>query len=189
MAGPAAKHKYGQRVQYEKVRLHFSYRYVCDYASTMRQRLAENRVELDLTRFPVVVVTEHSLLTDTQRAEVTAALDDIIDRRGRHGLVLDLSRTGPLPELQRVTVSEHARARTPEICEKRACLAVVVRAPLLNNIPIAAFWMRVSPVPAKVFTNVEEAVAWTRVYATRTQTGEIATVNTPVHGVRSRVLR
>jgi hypothetical protein len=155
----------------------------------MRQRLADNRADLDLTRFPVVVLTEHSLLNDAQRADVTAALDEIIDQRGRHGLVLDLSRTGPLPELQRQTVSDHAKARTPEICEKRACLAVVVKAPLLNNIPIAAFWMRVSPVPAKVFTNVDEAIAWTRLITQRTQTGEIVAVQTPVHGMRTRGLR
>jgi hypothetical protein len=152
----------------------------------MRQRLADNRAELDLMGFPIVVLTEHYVLTDKQRAEVTAALDDIIDRRGRHGLVLDLSRTGPLPETQRQRVSDHAKARTPEICEKRTCLAVVVKAPLLHNIPIAAFWMRVSPVPAKVFTNVDEAIAWARLITLRTQTGEIPTVQTPVHGVRTR---
>ena len=155
----------------------------------MRQRLADNRVELDLTRVPGVVLTEHSLLNESQRAEVTAALDAIIDTRPRHGLVLDLTRTGPLPESQRQAVSDHAKERTPEIAEKRACLAVVVKAPLLNNIPIAAFWMRVSPVPAKVFTNVDEAIAWTRAITQRTQTGEITTVQTPVHGMNTRVLR
>ena len=153
----------------------------------MRQRLADNRVELDLTGFPVVVLSEHYLLTDKQRAEVTAALDEIIDRRAaRHGLVLDLSRTGPLPESQRQAVSDHAKARTPEICEKRSCVAVVVKAPLLNNIPIAAFWMRVSPVPAKVFTNVDEAITWARLLTLRTQTGEIPTVQTPAHGMKVR---
>ena len=81
-----------------------------------------------------------------ERVAVMDALDEIIDRRGRHALVLDLTRSGPLPETQRVYIADNWRMRTPEICEKRAALALVVRAPLLNHIAVAAYWMRVSPV-------------------------------------------
>jgi hypothetical protein len=150
----------------------------------MRQRLAEDKVQLDLSLFPVVVLSEQGVLSDDERACVTQALDDIIDRRGRHALVLDLTRASALPESQRTSISEHSNRRTPEICEKRAALAVVVRAPLLNHVPMAAYWLRVSPVPAKVFTELDQAIAWARAYATRTATGEIHTVTTPVSGFR-----
>jgi hypothetical protein len=151
----------------------------------MRQRLAGDKVELDLTRFPVVVLSEQGTLSDAERRSVLEALDAIVDGRGRHGLVLDLTRASPLPESQRSFVADHSRDRTPEICEKRAALAVVVRAPLLNHVPMAAYWMRISPVPAKVFTEVEQAVAWARTHAQRTTTGEIAAYATPVHGMRT----
>jgi hypothetical protein len=139
----------------------------------MRQRLAGEKVELDLTRFPVVHLTEQGILHEGERVAVMDALDEIIDRRGRHALVLDLTRSGPLPESQRVYIAENWRMRTPEICEKRAALALVVRAPLLNHIAVAAYWMRVSPVPAKVFTVLEEASAWARSHALRTHSGEL----------------
>jgi hypothetical protein len=150
----------------------------------MRQRLAGNKVELDLTRFPVVVLAEQGTLTDAERQSVLDALDEVIDGRGRHGLVLDLTRASALPESQRAFVAEHSRERSREICDKRAALAVVVRAPLLNHVPMAAYWMRISPVPAKVFTEVEQAVAWARSHAQRTITGEIATYVTPPHGIK-----
>jgi hypothetical protein len=150
----------------------------------MRQRLAGNKVELDLTRFPVVVLSEQGVLTDAERHGVLEALDEIVERRARHGLVLDMTRASALPESQRGFVADHSRDRAPEIMEKRAALAVVVRAPLLNHVPMAAYWMRISPVPAKVFTEVEQAVAWARAHAQRTNTGEIAAYVTPPHGMK-----
>lgn len=155
----------------------------------MRERLADDKVELDLTRFPVVILSEQGILSETQRVAVTEALDEIIDRRGRHALVLDLSDAGPLPESQRLYVAEHMKMRTPEICAKRAALAVVVRPPLLNHVTTAAYWLRVSPVPAKVFTHVEEAAAWARSYVVRSQSGELATTPQGAQPTRTRTGR
>lgn len=146
----------------------------------MRQSLAAGKAELDTTAFPVVVLRETAVLTDRERDEVEAALDRILDERPRHTLVLDLSDGCALPESQRESVAARADERTPVLYEKRAALAVVVRPPLLNHVPLAAYWLRVSPVPAKVFTNLGEAMAWGHAHATRTRTGEIATVTSLV---------
>lgn len=155
----------------------------------MRQRLADDKAELDLTRFPVVILREQGILSDAHRVKVIEALDEVIDRRGRHALVLDLTLAGALPESQRVYVAENSKLRTPEICLKRAALAVVVRPPLLHHIPAAAYWLRVSPVPAKVFTHVEEAATWARSYVVRSQTGELLTPSPAAPGSRTRGVR
>ncbi len=126
----------------------------------MGEKLANGRVDLELLRFPLVTLTERAKLSDEERREFLEALDVLVDRRGRHGIILDLRLAQPLPDGQRASITEHFRARSEAIAEKWVALAVIVRPPLLDNLPTGAFWVRVSPVPTKVFTTVEEAESW-----------------------------
>jgi hypothetical protein len=139
----------------------------------MKQDLAHDRVQLDLSRFPLVVVSEQGALDDAQRAEMVEALDELLERRGRHALVLDLRAGRPLPDAQRMYVSECFGMRGDLIAEKWAAVAVVVATPLLSHLPTGAFWIRVSPAPAKVFTRVDDAEQWARTLLNQRNSGEV----------------
>lgn len=126
----------------------------------MSEKLANGHVDLELLRFPLVIVTEHAKLSDEERREFLDTLDVLVDRRGRHGIILDLRLAQPLPDTQRTSITAHFHARSEAIVEKWVAVAVVVRTPLLDNLPTGAFWVRASPVPTKVFTTLEEAESW-----------------------------
>lgn len=140
----------------------------------MGDRIANGKAELELASFPLVWLSERGVLSDSERVQVIEALDELLDRRGRHALVLDLRRGRPLPEEQRVYLADHWSIRADDIAEKWACLSVVLSQPVLEHLPIAAFWQRVSPVPSRVFTAFEDAMAWAQVCLQQTRTGEIA---------------
>lgn len=128
----------------------------------MADKLANGHIEIELSAFPLVSVSEQGMLNNAERVEMVEALDELVMKRGRHGLILDLSRAQLMPDEQRTFVAEAFHMRADEIAEKWAAIAVIVREPLLANLPLGAFWMRVSPVPTKVFTKGEEACTWMR---------------------------
>lgn len=153
--------------------LHFSLASHVDRLDCVGQKLANGHVDLELLRFPLVSVTEHAKLTDAERAEVMQALDQLVAQHSRHGVILDLRLAQPLPDEQRGLITRHFHAHSDAIAEKWAALAVVVRTPLLDNLPTGAFWVRASPVPTKVFTSVDEASAWLRACLTQRASTEL----------------
>lgn len=144
--------------------------YACTYlrvpsASTIdpvQQLLVVPRAELDLSQFPVVVLSECGVLSDEERVCVMEALESLIERRGRHALVLDLTQAGVLPQVQCVYVTEALQQRSVQIAENWAAVAIVVQLPFSVGLPRAAFWLKVSPVPSRMFADREEPVTWAR---------------------------
>lgn len=118
--------------------------------------------EVDVNRFPVVTVCERGGLSDTQRSELVDILDDLVSRRGRHGLVLDLRAASAMPQRQRMFVTERWQMMSRLLTEKWAAIGVAVRPPLLRALPIGAFWLKAAPVPSKIFPSLEEASLWVR---------------------------
>lgn len=150
----------------------------------MADKLANGHVEIELSAFPLVSLIEHGRLNNAERVEMVEALDELVMKRGRHGIILDLTRAHPMPDEQRTFVAEAFHMRADEIAEKWAAIAVLVREPLLSNLPLGAFWMRVSPVPTKVFTKGEEACTWMRTCLA--QRSSHATPVSPQLGVTKR---
>ena len=58
--------------------------------------------------------------------------------------------------------------------------------PLLQHLPVAAFWLRSSPVPAKVFPGRDEAYAWAKRCVSATQTREICIAASPEDTQKTR---
>lgn len=131
------------------------------------------RSGVDASGFPIVVVTECGSLPDRDRALLMEDLEHLLERRGRHALVLDLTRATQVPREQRVYVAEAFGMRAKLIAEKWAAVAVVVRTPVLHHMSVAAFWLKVAPVPARMFPSVADATAWARGCLTLSATGEI----------------
>lgn len=118
--------------------------------------------ELDTSHFPVVVLAECGVLSDEERVGVMEALEELVERRGRHALVLDLTHAGVVPQAQRTYIAEALHLRVDQFAQKWAAMAVIVRSPVLTHLPKAAFWLKVSPVPSRMFADREEAMTWAR---------------------------
>lgn len=139
----------------------------------MRPNVLVPRSGVDASGFPIVVVTECGSLLDRDRTLLMEDLENLLERRGRHALVLDLTRAAQVPREQRVFITEAFNLRAQLIAEKWAAMAVVVRSPVLHHMSVAAFWLKVSPVPARMFPSIPDATAWARSCLTLFSTGEI----------------
>lgn len=128
----------------------------------MDERIAIPRAELDLSQFPVVVLSECGLLSDEERVHVMEALDELVERSGRHALVLDLTQADVVPPSQRAYIGDAWEMRGDQIAEKWAAIAVLVCEPVVTHLPKAAFWLKIAPVPARMFADREEAMTWAR---------------------------
>ena len=139
----------------------------------MEQPVAVPRVNVDTSQFPVVVVSERGVLSDEERVGVMEALEELVERRGRHAVVLDLTKAGVVPHTQRTYISEALQLRADAFVQKWAALAIIVRSPVLTHLPKAAFWLKVSPVPSRMFGDRDEAMTWARGCATLASSGAI----------------
>jgi len=87
--------------------------------------------------------------------------------------VLDLTKAGVVPHTQRTYISEALQLRADEFAQKWACMAIIVQTPVLTHLPKAAFWLKVSPVPSRMFGDREEAMTWARSCVTLASSGAI----------------
>jgi hypothetical protein len=154
--------------------------------SFMIRTLAKGRASLDLSRFPLAVVVERGTLSDADRAITTEALLELLDRPERHAIIMDLTIGAPVSSGQRSYVTEQCRMRERDIRAKWAGIGLIVQEPLLSYLPTAAFWMRVSPVPARMFptTNSIAAFEWAKRLLGEVHTGLMPLL--PDQGQRKR---
>ncbi len=136
--------------------------------------------ELDATRFPLVMARERGGLSDAARAELLDKLDELVSRRGRHALVLDLRSAMPVPEAQKTFIAERWHMTARMLVEKWACVSVAVSPPLLRGLPVGAFWLKAAPVPAKLFPGIEPATQWARGVLNHSVSVEPRTMPEPV---------
>jgi hypothetical protein len=118
---------------------------------------------VDATRHPFAIVSERGSLRDDERAEVVEALLGLLQRPDRMAVVLELTEAAPVPEVQRAYVTAQLATRASDIRGKWAAMAILLRDPL-RSLPMAAFWIRVAPVPARVFAagNWQAALEWAK---------------------------
>jgi hypothetical protein len=140
--------------------------------------LAMSRASLDVSRFPLVTLTEHAGLRDDERVEVTEAPLALLGR-SPHVLIFDLTHGSALPDSQRRYVGEQFDRHAHEMRAKWLGLAVMVREPLLTNVPIGAFWLRVTKVPARVFTQATAALTWAQEHLGQPVTGTFSISSSP----------
>ncbi len=126
----------------------------------MGESLNTENSYLSVSNFPVVVLTECGLLSDLERTTVMEQLEDLITGSERHALVIDLTEGAALPDKQRIYVAEAIQMHSKAIVEKWAALAIVVGGPEHLRLTKAEFWLGISPVPGRVFSAIEPAMAW-----------------------------
>lgn len=108
----------------------------------------------------MVILSEVGVLADAERVRIMEELEELLMRPQRHGLMIDLTRSAPIPDAQCIYIAETLQALEPLIREKWSGLALLIGKPLLAQTKLANFWQRVSPVPGRVFSELGSAMRW-----------------------------
>ncbi len=127
----------------------------------MAESLTTEHAYLSVSSFPIVVLTEAGVLSDSERARVTEHLEVLIQEGAKQVFIIDLSEGAQLPESQRIYVAEALKLLSKDISEVWVGLGIVVGSTPEARAK-AEFWLEVSPVPGRVFETLEPAMAWAR---------------------------
>lgn len=120
-----------------------------------------NGIGLDVSRWPVVVVTPPMSVSNDQLDHFFAAFDrDVVSRRRRYCIVLDLRRCQGMPASQRKVLTD--RMQRGEDRARMFCVgsALIFDSALLRSLLTAIMWVREPPNPVKVFATVDEGAEW-----------------------------
>ena len=90
------------------------------------QQAPASRAVLDTRRFPVVILSEVGVLADAERVRIMEELEELLMRPQRHGLMIDLTRSAPIPDAQCIYIAETLQALEPLIREKWSGLALLI---------------------------------------------------------------
>jgi hypothetical protein len=120
----------------------------------------DSRAVLDTRQFPVVVLSEYGVLPDAERVRVIEELEELLHRPQRHGLMIDLTRSAPIPDAQCIYIADTFKTLQPQMTEKWTGVALLIGKPLLAQTKLATFWQRIVPVPGRVFSELGPALRW-----------------------------
>ena len=137
------------------------------------QQAPASSAVLDTRQFPVVILSEFGVLADAERVRIIEELEELLQRPQRHGMMVDLTRSAPIPDGQCIYIAEAFQTLKPLIVEKWTGVALLIGKPLLAQTKLAGFWQRVLPIPAQVFSELGSAMRWL-------QASEGATPSQPV---------
>jgi hypothetical protein len=118
-------------------------------------------IGLDVSRWPVVIVTPPASVSNEQLDHFFAAFDrEVVSKRRRYSIVLDLRRCQGMPAAQRKILTD--RMQRGEDRARMFCVgsALVFESALLRSLLTAIMWVREPPNPVKVFATVDEAAEW-----------------------------
>jgi hypothetical protein len=120
-----------------------------------------NGIGLDVSRWPVVIVTPPASVSNEQLDHFFAAFDrDVASRKRRYSIVLDLRRCQGMPAAQRKMLTD--RMQRGEDRARVFCVAsaLVFESALLRSLLTAIMWVREPPNPVKIFATVDEGAEW-----------------------------
>lgn len=126
----------------------------------MAASLAIQSAYLSTSSFPVVVLTECDVLSDLERTQIVEQIEQLIDDRERHVLIVDLTLGSALPDSQRIYLADTFAVRKESVAAKWAGLAIVVGEPVPSNASKAVGWQKLAPVPTEIFPTIEAATSW-----------------------------
>jgi hypothetical protein len=116
-------------------------------------------IEVDRSRFPLVVLRHGRRYTDADFHAVTVHLNELL-RRGPFGLITD-TRGSPMPSpLQRRTIIQFYADHDREIRANLLATAVVGDSTLVRGVLTALQWIRPAPHPVQIFASMVDAEAW-----------------------------
>lgn len=116
-------------------------------------------IELDDSRWPLVIVRPLDQVTDTQLDNFMHHFHEVAARRGAdHSLVLDLRFYRDMPATQRRRIgSEMQEGKVVSRCH---ATAMVFKSQVLKMVLTAILWLNKPKHELRVFDDLEQAVQW-----------------------------
>ncbi len=128
------------------------------------------RINLDIGRWPVPVVTPEGVVSDE---ELSAFFDQYSGmlrvKREPYSIVIDLRRSADMPAKQRKTLTDYMKKQELVAGMYCAGTALVFESSIMRAILTAIFWIKQPPQEVRVFTNLQEAEDWAREVLRRKQ--------------------
>jgi hypothetical protein len=114
---------------------------------------------LDESAWPIVVAEWHGSMTDDELTRALAALDGLLARRQRFGLLLDARGAAGLSPEARGRLVTHMKENAA-VTAKYLVQAGVIDSVLHRTLFYAVNLLFPNPFPAKLFSQPESARAW-----------------------------
>jgi hypothetical protein len=116
------------------------------------------RIEIDDSRYPLLIARFPSDVTSDDFADYSARLFPLLSR-GRCALLVDAGEARLTPEVRRLMADE-MRQREAVFVEHCAGCAVVLRSTITRGIMTALTWLVTPKFPLRTFAHEEMALAW-----------------------------
>jgi hypothetical protein len=125
------------------------------------EHLGVAAIEIDESRFPIVVVTFTGNATDAEFSDYLASMTAMMVRRGTHNVtILDARKSGVTPPKQRKMQGEWLKANKERLERQSLGSAFVIDSPLVRGVLTAILWIAPMPQAHIVVSTIEEAEAW-----------------------------
>lgn len=121
--------------------------------------MAVSGLELDLGRYPLVVLRHGPSPGDAHFAAIAAGLGELV-RRGPFALIND-ARGAPMPSaMQRRIIIGFYAAHEREVAANFLACGILGDTALMRGLLTALSWVRPAPHPVRIFATFPEAEAW-----------------------------
>jgi hypothetical protein len=117
------------------------------------------RIELDRSRFPLVVMRASASYTQPDWDQLMDGMIDLI-KTGPFGLIND-TRGSRMPDaIQRKSIARMYADHEAEVGRNFLASGIVGNSTVVNGVLTAINWLKPPPHPVKVFLSMEAAEAW-----------------------------
>jgi hypothetical protein len=118
-------------------------------------------IHIDASRHPIVVVTFVGAATDAEFQDYLASMENMmVMRRGTNCTILDATRAGNTPALQRRMQADWLKRNEELLRKHSAGTAFVINSPLVRGLLTAILWMSPMATPHTVVASLDEAERW-----------------------------
>ncbi len=126
--------------------------------------LDPRKFTLDITRWPLVVITQHvSQLSDEERIATLEETDRVLaEQTGRYALVLDNRKAEPPSAKQRALIGEYGVRSAERVKQRCVATALVVSTEVMRAMITAVQWQTGKQDNLEVFDELAMALAWTQ---------------------------
>lgn len=116
---------------------------------------------IDLVRWPVIVVQPRPNVTDAQlRAALESYSRILAARPGVYTMVMDNRAASALSASQRKIIADYNSTHEARARERCRGVAFVMTSSFVRGIMTAVFWLKKPATETRVFEDVDEAIAW-----------------------------
>lgn len=117
---------------------------------------------LDESSWPIVVFRFHGEPTDEEFEAYLKAMEGLYARNERFTMVFDARGTVNLKAKHRRRQADWLKQHAARIRRLNPGSAFIIDSPFVRGLLTAILWLQPLPAPHKVFSSMDEAVAWCR---------------------------